>query len=113
MGLNDIEDRWKHLVTAGGTIAERMVAILKQAALDIDELIGTDSHPAHLSIVQHLEQASGIAASAPVFNEPAPVSQEADPTPAGGPAQPSGEADQPPVTISPSSSSGSDGGSTS
>lgn len=109
MGLGDIEQRWKHLVTAGGTIAERMVAILKQAALDIDELIGTDSHPAHLSIVQHLEQASGIAASAPPFQEQAP-SVAPDPTVApetsDAPASPS------PVTTSPSSSSGSEEGST-
>jgi len=109
LGLNDIEDRWKHLVTAGGTIAERMVKILKQAALDIDELIGTDSHPAHLSIVQHLEQASGIAASAPVFQEQ--VNQQApDPTPAADPG--TAEAGQQPAMTSPSSSSGSDGGST-
>lgn len=110
MGLGDIDQRWKHLVAAGGSIAEKMVAILKQAALDIDELVGSDSHPVHLSIVQKLEQASGLAASAPVFNQPS-ASAPPDPTTAGSPAD--NEADSSPEPTSITSSSGSEEGSTS
>lgn len=86
MGLDDVEDRFKHLLAEAGTVAAAVKAVLLKATNDINDLV-RENHPALLSITQKLEQAAHVAVSSPAFRVPVPTgAQEAtDPTSAGTP----------------------------
>lgn len=102
MAVGDIGQRWAHLIAEVGTVGEKVKQVLENAAHEIDALFGSDSHPAQLSIIQHLEQATHVAVSSPALRAPA------DPTPAE--PEPTDSATSPDTTLtgpSPASSEGS------
>lgn len=110
MAVGDIRQRFAHLRAEAGSIGERVKAVLEKAAQEIDDAFGADSHPAQLSIVQHLEQAAAVAVTSPALKAPTPEQdsgteqQAAGPTSAGTPEP---ATDQPPQPTSSTSGTSS------
>lgn len=65
----DIENRFGRLSATAESVGEKIVSILKNAAHEVNKLVGHAS-PSVLSIVQRLEQGAHVAVSAPVLQEP-------------------------------------------
>lgn len=109
MGLANVEQRFRSLRTEAGTVAEKVHAVLAEAASKINDLVDGE-HPVLFSIIQHLEMAAHLSVSSPVLNEPA--TSAANPTQA---APVTAAADSPEVATStaPNSSPNSDDSETS
>lgn len=105
MGLADLEARFTHLKPIAGSVAEKIHAIVSEAAAEINKL--ANESPALMSIIQHLEQVVQIAVTSPHLAEPV----TADPTSAE-PASPGLAPNQSPESISTGPSPSSAGGST-
>lgn len=86
MAVEGIKQRFAGLVADAESVGGRVKAIIAKAAEEINDLFGTDNHPAQVSIIQRLEQAAHVAVSSPAL-QAAPQrttpEQAADPTPAG------------------------------
>jgi hypothetical protein len=105
MALGDIGDRFGHLLADAETIGGKVKDIVAKAAQEIDGLFGTDSHPAHLSIIQLLERAAQVAVSSPALAQPPAAT---DPTPAGQQEPANAAAAQTPQPAGSSSSQATD-----
>jgi hypothetical protein len=85
VGLANVEQRFKQLRVEAGTVAEKVHAVLAEAATKINGLVDGE-HPVLFSIIQHLEMAAHLNASSPALAEPA--TSAANPTQAGAPPVP-------------------------
>lgn len=85
MGLANLEARFKQLIPAQGSIAEKVHAALLEAATKINGLV--DESPVLLSIVQHLEQAAHLTVSNPSLAEPASTPAASTPAQPANPTQ--------------------------
>jgi hypothetical protein len=70
VGLANVEQRFKQLRVEAGTVAEKVHAVLAEAATKINGLVDGE-HPVLFSIIQHLEMAAHLNASSPALAEPA------------------------------------------
>jgi hypothetical protein len=111
VAVDGIRARFDALGAEVGSIGERIKDIAAKAAVEINDLFGTDGHPAQFGIIQRLEQIANLAVSTPVFRQAAPQGggqQAADPTPAGQaepdanhqPAETTSELSPPPTSAS-------------
>lgn len=81
MAVEGIRQRFGHLIADAESVGGKVKEVIARAAEEINELFGSDSHPAQARIIQFLERAAHTATTSPALTG-APE-QAADPTSAG------------------------------
>jgi hypothetical protein len=102
MGVDNLANRWRHLLAEPGTVAAQIKDVIVEAATKINDLVA-DTPPVLMSIIQNLEQAAHLTVSSPHLRTPAVGEAAADPTQAA--PQPTADAASPTETASTSTDS--------